>query len=123
MGTPSSLVSIQPRGSATWDEPRRASAVVTSRSGLGPGDSLRKTLSIDSSPKTRLVLDCSPVRTRLSSPVVKAAPSIFCIRSVSTLASAAMAARSGLVRSASCSASYAILPRPPKPSPTGPILA
>ncbi len=100
---------------------------MTSRSGLGPGESLRKTLSIDSSPKTRLVLDCSPVRTRLSSPVSKTAPSIFCIRSVPTLASAAMAARIGLVRSASCSASYAILPlcRPPpaSASPIGPILA
>src|SRR6202042_3039000 len=57
VGTPSSQVSIQPSGSATCDEPRRWSAVVTSRSGLGPGESLRKTLSIDSSPKTRLVLD------------------------------------------------------------------
>jgi hypothetical protein len=50
VGAPSSLVSIQPRGSATWGEPSLASAVVTSRSGLGPGDSLRNTLSMDSSP-------------------------------------------------------------------------
>src|SRR6185437_11356133 len=57
--TPSSLVSIQPSGSATCGDPIRASAVVTSRSGFGPGDSLRNTLRIDWSPKTRLVLLCS----------------------------------------------------------------
>ena len=95
---------------------------MTSRSGFGPGESLRKTLSIDSSPKTRLVLDCSAVRTRLSSPISKAAPSTFCIRTVPMLSSAAMPASSVLVRSASCSASYAILP-PAGASPIGPILA
>ena len=46
-GTPSSVVSIQPNGSATCCDPSRARAVVTSRSGFGPGDSRRNTLRID----------------------------------------------------------------------------
>jgi hypothetical protein len=65
-GEPPAVVSIQPNGSATCLEPRRASALVTSSSGLRPGKSLRSTLRIAESPKIKLVLLCSPVSIRLS---------------------------------------------------------
>src|SRR5439155_1644347 len=65
---PSSLVSTQPNGSAMCDEPSSASAEATSRSGFGPGLTRRNTLKMADSPNTRLVLLCSPVSTRLSSP-------------------------------------------------------
>jgi hypothetical protein len=106
---PSILVSIHPKGSATWVEPRSDRAAATSRSGLGPGATRRNALKMAESPNTRLVLLCSPVSTRLSSPgpsaQEKSAPAIRRNRSAPIDRSATIASSSGRVRSGSCSAS------------------
>ena len=72
--TPSISVSMEPNGSATCGDPSWDSADVTSRSGLGPGETRRKTFRIDCSPNTRLVLLCSAVSTMLSSSVSISVP-------------------------------------------------
>ncbi len=105
---PSILVSIQPYGSATCVEPSSARAEATSRSGLGPAATRRNTLKMAASPNTRLVLLCSPVSTRLSSPGAaqdRSAPGTRQNRSGPTDRSAASAPSRVRVRSLSCSPS------------------
>ena len=112
---PSMRVSAQPYGSAMCVEPSSASAAATSRSGFGPGATRRNTLKMADSPNTRLVLLCSPVRTRLSrppgAPVAppvahdRSAPGSWPKRSAPTARSATIASSSVRVRSLSCSPS------------------
>ena len=105
VGMPSRVVCIQPSGGATCEEPARCRARGTSRSGLGPGCGRRNTLRMASSPKIMLVLLCSVVSTRLSSPVSMTASGSAAKLSWPIVSWPAMACSSRRVSCGSCSAS------------------
>ena len=87
------------------DEPSRASALVISRSGLGPANSRRNTLRIAESPNTRLVLLCSTDSTRLRAVRSMATSGSRAKASGPSARSPAMARSSTVVSSLSCSPS------------------